>query len=368
MEIFEAGRPSLLASLGRFMRKCIFRILSIGPIPSHVAFIMDGNRRFAKKEKLEEGSGHRAGSLALMSTLKYCYELGVKYVTIYAFSIDNFRRRPDEVQLIMDLILEKIEGLLRDENVVNAYGIRVRFVGTLKLLSEPVRVAAEKVARASAKNTKFVLVICIAYSSTDEIVHAVQESCKYKLNKIEPSNSNRACNDGNEQVEENGKKIDSTITHGVQESCKDETDKSRTINAKPMYNGVTKEAGGTDNANTVIVNSIGDKWDDAHELEATRTGNGVISVEEIDKMLSHSSIKLVDIEKKLHMAVAPDPDILVRTSGESRLSNFLLWQTSNCSLYSPKALWPEIGLRHLVWAVITFQRNHSYLEKKKKQL
>ncbi|KAF2310863.1 hypothetical protein GH714_017795 [Hevea brasiliensis] len=188
MEIFEAGRPSVLASLGRFIRKCIFRILSIGPIPSHVAFIMDGNRRFAKKEKLEEGSGHRAGSLALMSTLK---------------------RRPDEVQLIMDLILEKIEGLLRDENVVNAYGIRVRFV----------------------------------------------------------------------------------------ESCKDETDKSRTINAKPMYNGVTKEAGGTDNANTVIVNSIGDKWDDAHELEATRTGNGVISVEEIDKMLSHSSIKLVDIEK-----------------------------------------------------------------------
>ncbi|KAJ0040724.1 hypothetical protein Pint_28701 [Pistacia integerrima] len=81
----------------------------------------------------------------------------------------------------------------------------------------------------------------------------------------------------------------------------------------------------------------------------------------------HCVINLVDIEKHMYMAVAPDPDILLRSSGEARLSNFLLWQTSNCLLYSPAALWPEIGLSHLVWAVLNFQRNHAYLEKKKKQ-
>ena len=78
-------------------------------------------------------------------------------------------------------------------------------------------------------------------------------------------------------------------------------------------------------------------------------------------------IKLVDIEKHMYMAVAPDPDILIRTSGEARLSNFLLWQTSTYPLYALTAVRPKIGLRHLVWAVLNFQRHHFYLEKKRKQ-
>ncbi|GAB2254413.1 hypothetical protein Droror1_Dr00022222 [Drosera rotundifolia] len=79
-------------------------------------------------------------------------------------------------------------------------------------------------------------------------------------------------------------------------------------------------------------------------------------------------IGIVDIEKHLYVGIAPDPGILIRTSGESRLSNFLLWQSAHCILYSPSVLWPEIGLRHLVWAIINFQRHNSYLEKKKKQM
>ncbi|XP_048431197.1 dehydrodolichyl diphosphate synthase 6-like [Pyrus x bretschneideri] len=79
-------------------------------------------------------------------------------------------------------------------------------------------------------------------------------------------------------------------------------------------------------------------------------------------------VKVVDVEKHLYMSVAPDPDILIRTSGETCLSNFLLRQTSNCPLYSPAALWPDLGLRHLVWAILNFQRNHYYLEKKRKQM
>jgi ditrans,polycis-polyprenyl diphosphate synthase len=97
--------------------------------------------------------------------------------------------------------------------------------------------------------------------------------------------------------------------------------------------------------------------------------NGIVEITEKRKYKQGetASIKLVDIEKHMYMAVAPDPDILIRTSGEARLSNFLLWQTSGCPLYAPKVLWPEIGLRHLVWAVLNFQRHHFYLEKKKKQ-
>ncbi|XVF16022.1 hypothetical protein REPUB_Repub09cG0205900 [Reevesia pubescens] len=190
-KVGENGVNRLFGDIASFLRRCLFRVLSVGPIPTHLAFIMDGNRRYAKKKNLEEGDGHKAGYLALMSMLYYCYELGIKYVTVYAFSIENFKRRPDEVHSLMDLMLEKIEALLMEGSIVNQYGIRV-------------------------------------------------EGCE----------------------------------------------------------------------------NLGEK---------------------------HHAIKLVDVEKHMYMAVAPDPDILIRSSGETRLSNFLLWQTSHCPLYSPAVLWPEIA-------------------------
>ncbi|KAG7641112.1 Decaprenyl diphosphate synthase-like [Arabidopsis suecica] len=283
------GRMSqLLEQIYGFSRRSLFRVISMGPIPCHIAFIMDGNRRYAKKCGLEDGSGHKAGFSALMSMLQYCYELGIKYVTIYAFSIDNFRRKPEEVESVMDLMLEKIKSLLEKESIVHQYGIRVYFIGNLALLNDQVRAAAEKVMKATAKNSRVVLLICIAYNSTDEIVQAVKKSCINKSDNIEASNYKHEDSDS--------------------------------------------------------------------DIEGTDMEN------------QEKKIQLVDIEENMQMSVAPNPDILIRSSGETRLSNFLLWQTGNTQLCSPAALWPEIGLRHLLWAILNFQRNHSYLEKRKKQL
>ncbi|KAM2731460.1 hypothetical protein EV2_035116 [Malus domestica] len=278
----------LFWSIVSFLRRCLFLVISIRPIPRHIAFIMDGNRRYAKKRKMMDGDGHRVGFLALMSMLKYCFELGVTYVTVYAFSIENFKRNPEEVQSLMDLMQEKIEGLIKEESIVNQYGVRVHFIGNLKLLSEPVRSAAERAMAATANNSRGVLSICIAYTSTDEIVHAVQESCEEKLDEISSMNASKA-----------------------------------------GY-GLTKL--------------------------------GVNEEDEREKI-----VKLTDIEKHMYMAVAPDPDVLIRTSGETRLSNFLLWQSAFCYLYSPSVLWPEIGFHHVVWAVLKFQSNYFYLERKRKQ-
>ncbi|KAD7479111.1 hypothetical protein E3N88_02247 [Mikania micrantha] len=275
---------TLLGGLNSTARKLLFRVISTRPIPQHIAFIMDGNRRFAKKWKLTEGGGHKAGFLALMSVLKYCYEIGVKYVTIYAFSLDNFNRRPDEVQYVMDLMQEKIEGFLKELTLVNKYGVRVLFIGDLERLYEPVRIAAEKAMEATARNTNTYLLICVAYTSSHEIPRAIYESCQEK------SNGTRVMMNGNGSVN-------------------------------------------------------GDYGNDDHEL----------------------GIKAVDLDKHMYMVVAPDPDILVRSSGETRLSNFLLWQTTNCVLYSPKALWPEMGLWEVVSGILKFQMNYKYLEKKKKQ-
>lgn len=268
-------------------REILFRTLSNGPIPNHLAFILDGNRRYARKWNLGEGMGHRAGFLSLLSVIKYCYELGVRYITLYTFSIDNFKRKPEQVEYLMDLMLEKIEGLLEEKSIVNEHGVRVYFIGNLKLLNDRVRTACEKAMKATADNDRCVLLICMPYTSTDEIAHAAQVCCEDKRDEI----SNKK--------------------------------KAGTVNLS----------------------------------------NGIEEIEEDGDV-----IKLSDVEKHMYMSVAPDPDVLIRTSGETRLSNFLLWQTTNCILYSPETLWPEIGLRDLVWAVLNFQRTRSYFDKVKKKM
>lgn len=280
---------SIMSNIHKFAWKCLFSVLSIGPIPDHIAFIMDGNRRYAKRYNLEEGAGHKLGYMALMSMLKYCYELNVKYVTIYAFSIDNFKRRPEEVQSLMELLQDKIEGLIKEESIVNRYGIRVRFVGDLSLLDNSVRLAAERAMSVTAGNSKAVLSICIAYTSTNEIVNAVQQSCQ-------------------------------------------------------------------------------EKWDEHKMLDSCGSSCDLIDYTCNGGKKEEKFIFLVDIERHMYMPVDPGPDIVVRTSGETRLSNFLLWQSAHSLLYSPSVLWPDIGLRHFIWAILDFQRNHSYFEKKKKHL
>ncbi|KAI3945493.1 hypothetical protein MKW98_018310 [Papaver atlanticum] len=260
----------------RVLRKFLFRVVSVGPIPSHVAFIMDGNRRYAKKHKLQLGSGHRIGLFTLMSMLKYCYELGVKYVSVYAFSVDNFNRRPEEVEFMMALMEEKIEELLMEESIVNKFGVRIQFIGNLKLLKDSTREAAGRAMAATAKNDNFVLLICVAYTSTDEIMNAIQKSYNDKLCKLQGSS----------------------------------------------YSGIDQDF----------------------------------------------EITITDIERHMCMSTTPEPDILIRTSGAKRLSNFLLWQSTNTCLYSPTVLWPEISLWHLTWAVLKFQQVPQNFEKKKKQI
>ncbi|BFG21862.1 hypothetical protein CerSpe_081360 [Prunus speciosa] len=188
----------------------------------------------------------------------------------------------------MDPIQEKIEGLINEESIVNSYGIKVHFIGNLKLLSEPVRLAAERAMEAIANNSRGVVSICIAYNSTDEIVHDVQELCEEKSDEIS------------------------------------------------------------------VMNASGARY-------------GLLQLGGNEKEERENIVKLTDIEKHMYMVVAPDHDILIRTSSETRLSNFLLWQSAHCYLYSPSLLWPENGFQHFAWAILSFQHSYFYLDKKRKQ-
>ncbi|KAB1202059.1 Dehydrodolichyl diphosphate synthase 7 [Morella rubra] len=267
-------------------------------------------------------AGDKAGYVALMKILCFCYELGVKYATVYSFSIENFKRSPEEG-------------------------------------------SAEKAMAATANNNKTVLLICVAYTSYDEIIHAVQESCKVKRSEIEELNSSKASNGVAEGVEEVSK-LNGIIAHDVQGPSENSFHKFQALNSNRACNSVK----GVENKNGPSVCGIQgfceDKWVDAASGACNCLNGGV--EESTNKQQVLPTIKLLDVEKHMYMSVAPEPDILIRTSGENRLSNFLLWQTTNCPLYSPSALWPELGLWHLVWAVLNYQRSHYYFEKKKKQL
>ncbi|KAL6606705.1 hypothetical protein ACP70R_042358 [Stipagrostis hirtigluma subsp. patula] len=267
--------------LQNFLRKCIIAVLSYGPMPKHIAFIMDGNRRYAKFRSIKEGTGHRVGFSALMANLVYCYEMGVKYLTVYAFSIDNFKRDPSEVQSLMELMEEKINQLLKNIDLINKVNCKINLWGNLDLLSEPVRVAAQKLMECTTGNTGLVLSVCMPYNSTSEIVNAI----------------NRVCSERRE------------ILQG--------------------------EHAGSHNGHAA--------------------SNGV-----------HSEISVDDLDRHMYSAGCPDPDIVIRTSGETRLSNFLLWQTTFSHLQNPDPLWPEFSFRHLVWAVLKYQRAYPYLEQNRK--
>ncbi|XP_078434813.1 dehydrodolichyl diphosphate synthase CPT3-like [Wolffia australiana] len=260
----------ILSGIFGFIRRCLFSALTFGPMPTHVAFIMDGNRRFSQNRKMGSGAGHRAGFTALMSALQYCYEMGVSYVTVYAFSIDNFKRKPEEVDSVMNLMLEKIESGLKKDSLLTKYKVKVNFWGNLRMLTEPVRLAMEKAMAVTAGNTGPILSVCVAYSSSDEIVHAVEESCRGRVRAVKE-----------------GRSIQPTLT-------------------------------------------------------------------------------VKDLERSLFSAGCPDPDIIIRTSGETRLSNFLLWQTPLTHLQNPSVMWPAFSLRHMVWSILEYQRAQVFLEKRKR--
>ncbi|KAJ1286522.1 hypothetical protein BS78_03G358700 [Paspalum vaginatum] len=271
----------VLSSVQNFLRKCLIAVLSYGPMPKHIAFIMDGNRRYAKFRRIQQGAGHRVGFSALIASLLYCYEMGVKYITVYAFSIDNFKRDPSEVESLMRLMEEKINELLEKRSVINDINCKINFWGDLDLLCEPVRLAAQKLMASTAGNTGLVFSVCMPYNSSSEIVNAVNEVCAERREMLQREHA------GN--------------------------------------------WGGHAANNSV-----------------------------------HSEISVADLDRHMYSAGCPDPDIVIRTSGETRLSNFLLWQTTFSHLQNPDTLWPEFSFRHLVCAILQYQRAYPYLEQNRK--
>nr|ADE76815.1 unknown [Picea sitchensis] len=301
MEVEVAARRSFVSrciasiafAICELLRRWFIWIITAGPIPKHVAIIMDGNRRYAARRQMEKTSGHQFGYDSLMHTLRDCFDLGIKCVSVYAFSIENFKRSKEEVATLMNLMQEKLEALIEKESMVTEYGIRVQVLGELSLLPESVRRAAEKAMAMSRGNEKAVLNIFAPYTSTQEIVKAV-ENVRHEVltRKIEV----------HEKI------------HGFH--SQDDDDGSITEEIHGLQSSVTED----------------------------------------------------EIERHLYTADCGEPQLLIRTSGEIRLSNFLLWQSSFTFLYVTPVLWPEFSFWQLVKAILDYQKAYPLLQQKKRQL
>jgi tritrans,polycis-undecaprenyl-diphosphate synthase [geranylgeranyl-diphosphate specific] len=161
-------RPLLDSLYERFLR------MQCRHVPNHIAIIQDGNRRYAKQLGIDTASGHRAGADKTEEMLDWAHELGIKHITLYTFSTENFSRKKEEVEHLFTLFKEKFVHVMNDERV-EKYKIRVQMVGDRSRLPDDLREAVEAAEKATRNHTGFYLNIALAYGGRNEIVLAARE-------------------------------------------------------------------------------------------------------------------------------------------------------------------------------------------------
>lgn len=215
-------------------------------VPQHVAIILDGNGRWAKKRLLPRSAGHSAGARTVEDCCEWAWDLGIKYLTVYAFSTENWRRSDDEVAYLMNLLRDYMKNCLARSRKNN---MRVRVIGDKSRLDEDLRASIEELENESASFTGLNFQVAINYGGRDEIVRAVKRI-----------------------VSENSAETGDKITEDM-------------------------------------------------------------------------------ISSYLDTADIPDPDLIIRTSGEQRISNFLLWQLAYSEFYFTDVLWPDFSKKELIKAI-----------------
>lgn len=217
----------------------------------HIAIIMDGNRRWAKEKFLPSAMGHQKGVDSLRNTMRLFDKFGIKYLTVYAFSTENWNRKKEEVEFLMGLLAKTLLNELDDMHQEN---VKITFLGDLSKLNKNLIEIVEKAQEKTQNNTGVNLNIAFNYGSRDEIVNAVK--------------------------------------------------------------------------------SI------------------------VEQGLSPDEITEQTITDRLYTKNIPDPDLLIRTGGEKRISNYLLWQLAYSEIYVTDAYWPEFGKEELIKAILEFEKRN----------
>jgi ditrans,polycis-polyprenyl diphosphate synthase len=164
----------------------LIQVLKTGPVPKHISIVMDGNRRYARKNHKEIVEGHNAGFDTMSSTLETCYKAGINTVTVFAFSIENFKRPTYQVNQLMDIAKQRLIQICENGELAEQYGVRVRVIGNRALLPDDVRDVCEKVEDLTKNNNQVCLNICFPYTSRDDIAQAIRKTvAKVENNELD---------------------------------------------------------------------------------------------------------------------------------------------------------------------------------------
>ncbi|KAI0929301.1 hypothetical protein AcW1_006281 [Taiwanofungus camphoratus] len=165
------------------IQDAVLTILAAGPVPRHIAFVMDGNRRYARLHHKQISEGHSEGFLALRRMLEICMQLHVRCVTAYAFAIENFKRSPEEVDALMNLAVEKLVEISQHGDLLDEYGVRLNVLGKTERLPPKVQAAIHKAENMSRNNNRAILNICMPYAARDDIATAVESAVRLAVEK-----------------------------------------------------------------------------------------------------------------------------------------------------------------------------------------
>ncbi|KAE8363232.1 Decaprenyl diphosphate synthase-like protein [Aspergillus caelatus] len=173
---------SPLSFLHRLARCICLHLLRFGPKPRHMGIIMDGNRRFAKMSNMETAKGHELGLTALEENLETCFQVGIRTVTVYAFSLDNFHRPKPEVDALMDLAKIHLARLTGPHGLLTRWNGKLNVAGNNEMLRPDVQEAIRNAVLATAGGEGYVFNLCIAYTSRDEITTAIRNTVSLSNN------------------------------------------------------------------------------------------------------------------------------------------------------------------------------------------
>ncbi|KAH8697622.1 putative prenyltransferase [Talaromyces proteolyticus] len=339
------------------VKELLIGALRQGPIPQHIAFVMDGNRRFARSHGIETIEGHHLGFEALVRILEVCYKSGVKVVTIYAFSIENFNRSQFEVNGLMDMVNVKLAQLSQHGDILDRYGASVRFLGRKDMLRPDVVAAVNRAVEVTSRNGDRILNICCPYTSRDEIAGAIRQTVVDYSTPLGESRGNRARNPFSESH------IASNIrAQTLNTKIQDNNNDSDSISAVSQDDENGSAGGETD----VKVYDSPSSFSSSTTLhlagqaeDNSRKGSPLAKPADLDGsgFPSPESINVQTLSDHMYTKGNPPVDILIRTSGVERLSDFMLWQChENTQICFLDVLWPEFDLWHFLPVLWKWQR------------
>ncbi|RHZ59983.1 undecaprenyl diphosphate synthase family protein [Aspergillus thermomutatus] len=348
------------------LRELLIGALKQGPVPQHIAFVMDGNRRFARSHGIETVEGHNLGFEALARILEVCYKCGVKVVTIYAFSIENFNRSKFEVDALMDMAKVKLQQMAQHGDLLDRYGARVRVLGRLDLLKPDVLEAVNRAVGMTSRNGERVLNICFPYTSRDEITGAIRDTVadySKPLRSIRSSSSARTPFSEthialNIRAQAQSAKVEQD-TNSDNESASVSSAQGEDANNRSEGPNKVYEAGSGFSSSTTLHLGV---HQDAANGKALESGNS----SESEKIVFQSPETITRQTLTDHMLTKGNPplDLLVRTSGVERLSDFMLWQCDEeTEIVFLDVLWPEFDLWHFLPVLLGWQRRISKSKK-----